>query len=400
MASPRDDDDQDDPLALPLPPHTLLLDGGGFAAGETAASDQPWERSALVLQVVRQQIQELGLGLTLREEPAGPLSAIVDRFPGASLAAGLDAAPQSDRLRSDQPPIGEPRSSQPLAAAESQLPGMAMPPGGGDGRTFALHGFRVRLQCAPFWAEELAVPPLPWRDGRRSPQLLLGAWVDEESGAVRLPGVLTAAELLQRCPGLAAGQEPRHLPPAAFSGGLDRLFQLVRLLRPEALLPARPAMGVAVRDWLEGVLADGLKALGAELLPPAAGAFRGAALERRPEALATVLIPLALVLGRIEAGPSPAGASERFRLLLRLCGGTDGSEWLEVRLEPDLPGDLLPQRLTLQVGDRAVDTGADGGSGSLEVTVPARGESIVIGLRHGGGSQLELPPLHFASAPS
>jgi hypothetical protein len=217
---------------------------------------------------------------------------------------------------------------------------------------------------------------------------------------VRLPGVLTAAELLQRCPGLAAGDAPRQLPLAAFSGGLDRLFQLVRLLEPEALLPPRPALGVAVRDWLEGVLAEGLAALGAELLPPSAGAFRGATVERRPQTLATVLIPLALVLGRIETGPSPAGASERFRLLLRLCGSTDGTEWLEVRLEPDLPGDLLPQRLTLQVGDRAVDTGADGGSGSLEVTVPARGESLVIGLRHGGGSRLELPPLHFASEPS
>jgi hypothetical protein len=354
MPSPRDDDDQDDPLALPLPPHTLLLDGPGCSAGGTARGDQPWEPSDLVLQVLGQQIKELGLGLSLREETARP----------------------------------------------PQAPGAAGPAGGGEGRTVVLHGFRVRVQCAPFWAEALAVPPQPWRGGRHSPQLLLGAWVDEENGAVRLPGVLTAAELLQRCPGLAAGDAPRQLPLAAFSGGLDRLFQLVRLLEPEALLPPRPALGVAVRDWLEGVLAEGLAALGAELLPPSAGAFRGATVERRPQTLATVLIPLALVLGRIETGPALAGASERFRLLLRLCGSSDGTEWLEVRLEPDLAGDLLPQRLTLQVGDRAVDTGTDGGSGSLEVTVPARGESLVIGLRHGGGSRLELPPLHFASAPS
>jgi len=395
MASPRDDD-QDDPLALPLPPHTLLLDDPDFSAGVGAAVGPHGERSALALRVLRQQIEELGLGLTLREEPAGarigPGAAGRDRRPGDGtagdpLATGLFAAgPLGD---------GTP-GTKPLAEPPRQAPGAA----DGEGQTFLLQGFRVRLQCAPFWAEELAVPPQPWRNGRRSPQLLLGAWVDEDNGAVRLPGVLTASELLQRCPGLAAGEGPRRLPATAFSGGLDRLFQLVRLLPPEALLPPRPVLGVAVRDWLEGVLAEGLAALGAELLPPTAGAFRGAPVERRPQTLATVLIPLALVLGRIETGPSPAGASERFRLLLRLCGNTDGSEWLEVRLEPDLPGDLLPQRLTLQVGDRAVDTGADGGSGSLEVTVPARGESLVIGLRHGGGSQLELPPLHFALAPS
>jgi hypothetical protein len=79
---------------------------------------------------------------------------------------------------------------------------------------FQLEGFRVQLVCAPFWSEELAVPPQPWRLGARSPHLLLGAWVDEEAGVVRLPGVLTAAELRQRCSALAYAEAPCPSPPS------------------------------------------------------------------------------------------------------------------------------------------------------------------------------------------
>jgi hypothetical protein len=273
----------------------------------------------------------------------------------------------------------------------------------GSGDTFELEGFRVQLVCAPFWAEALVVPPEPWRPGTRSPHLLLGAWVDEEAGVVRLPGVLTAAELRQRCPGLASAEAPCPLPLTAFRGGLDRLWLLGRLLTPEALLPSEPAAApVRLRDWLDGLLAEALVALGAELLPASAGAFRSPAApvglaSGLPTALATVAIPLALALGRIETGPARRAASERFRLLLQLCGAMEGAQWLEVRLEPELPGDLLPQRLTLRVDDRTIDTGGDGGCGPLCLTVPAGEEPIVIGLWHGDGSRLALPPLHFGA---
>ncbi|MCX5958773.1 MAG: hypothetical protein NT053_02650 [Cyanobacteria bacterium] len=261
----------------------------------------------------------------------------------------------------------------------------------------------MQLVCAPFWSEELAVPPQPWRLGARSPHLLLGAWVDEEAGVVRLPGVLTAAELRQRCPGLASAETPCPLPLTAFRGGLDRLWLLGRLLTPEALLPSEPAAApVRLRDWLDGLLAEALVALGAELLPASAGAFRSPAApvglaSGLPTALATVAIPLALALGRIETGPARRAASERFRLLLQLCGAMEGAQWLEVRLEPELPGDLLPQRLTLRVDDRTIDTGGDGGCGPLCLTVPAGEEPIVIALWHGDGSRLALPPLHFGA---
>ena len=327
------DDDPDDPLALPLPPHTLLLE-------EPASPGLPRDHPSLALRALRQQLAELGLDLRLRE---------------------------------------------------------------GSGDTFELEGFRVQLVCAPFWAESLAVAPEPWRTGTRSPHLLLGAWVDEEGGAVRLPGVLTAAELRQRCPALAAAQAPCPLPLAAFEGGLDRLWLLGRLLTPEALLPPEPvAVAERLRDWLDGLLGEALLALGAELLPASAGAFRspaapGPLVSGLPTALATVAIPLALALGRIETGADRRAASERFRLLLLLCGAIEGAQWLEVRLEPELPGDLLPQRLSLRVDDRVIDTGGDGGSGPLCLTVPAGEKPIAIGLWHGDGSRLALPPLHFGA---
>jgi hypothetical protein len=335
MAPFPPDDDPDDPLALPLPPHTLLLDPMG-------PDDPLADRGALALQALRQQLRELGLPLRLRE-------------------------------------IGGEGGH------------------GGDGRLLQLQGCRIQLVCAPFAADSLAVPAALWRRPGPTPHLLLGAWVEEECGAVRLPGVLTAAELAGGALAAADAPDPFPLPLSAFHGGLDRLFALVRLMAPEALLPPAPAP-LRLGDWLDGLVDGALLALGAELLPAGAGAFRAAApaAPSAPgEALATVAIPLALVLGQLEAGPSPGPASERFRLLLQLCGERAGAQWLEVRLEPQLPGDLLPQRLTLRIGDRQIDTGEEGGSGALALTVPAGEKEIAIDLTHGGGSRLSLPPLRF-----
>ena len=335
MAPFPPDDDPDDPLALPLPLHTLMLDPMG-------PDDPPADRGALALQALRQQLRELGLPLRLRE-------------------------------------IGGEGGH------------------GGDGRLLQLQGCRIQLVCAPFAADTLAVPAALWRRPGPTPHLLLGAWVEEECGAVRLPGVLTAAELAGGALAAADAPDPFPLPLSAFHGGLDRLFALVRLMAPEALLPPAPAP-LRLGDWLDGLLDGALLALGAELLPAGAGVFRAAApaAPSAPgEALATVAIPLALVLGQLEAGPNPGPASERFRLLLQLCGERSGAQWLEVRLEPQLPGDLLPQRLTLRIGDRQIDTGEEGGSSSLALTVPAGEEEIAIDLTHGGGSRLSLPPLRF-----
>ncbi|MEB3255602.1 MAG: hypothetical protein VKJ05_04345 [Synechococcaceae cyanobacterium] len=332
-------EDPGDPLALPLPPHTVLLED------DPGLDDTP----LLALRALRQQLQEIGCDLPLRDLPAV-----------------------------------EPAAA-PATETESEV------------RLLQLGRLRVLLVCAPFWAEELEVPTAPWHQHGRLPHLLLGALVERECGAVHLPGVLTAAELHGLRPGFPAAAAC-SLPASAFGGGLERLFLLAQLVDPEALLPPRPAAlppPLPLRDWLDGVLAEALRGLGGELLPAAAGAFRsGAAPGDQTAALATVAIPLALVAGRIEAGPVPAAASERFRLLLQLCGAVAGPLWLEVRLEPELAGDLLPQRLRLVAGAGAVDSG-DGGPGPLTLRVPAGPEPITIALQVGGGPRLRLPSLRF-----
>ena len=339
-------DDSTDPLALPLPPDTVLLEGG-----QAPADGEPEALAGLqlALRAVRQQIQELGLDLPLRETVASVV---------ASAPAGASVEPAD------------------------------------DARLVQLGRLRVLLVCAPFWAETLVVPTAPWRQPGRLPHLLLGACVEAECGAVRLPGVLTAAELHGLCPGFADSTAARSLPTAALRGGLDRLFLLARLMDPEALLPLQPAP-VRLSDWLDGVLAEALCALGGELLPAAAGAFRSGAFPAdQPAARATVAIPLALVAGRIEAGAASAAASERFRLLLQLCGAESGPAWLELRLEPELAGDLLPEGLRLGAGGRWVDSG-DGGSGPLTLRVPAGQEEIAIELQMGSGPPIRLPSLRF-----
>jgi hypothetical protein len=347
-----------------------------------AAELEPVEAPRLALRAVRQQLRELGLELRLREETAADRSGV---DPG-----GVEAD--------------------------------------GDALVLRLGTLRVLLVCAPFWAETLALPTGPWRGAAPGPHLLLGARVAEECGAVQLPGVLSAAELHQLYPGFPHAADSYPLPASSLRGGLERLFLLAQLMLPQALLPTAPAAApttmpatapaaapTRLRDWLDGVLSEALLALGAELLPASAGAFRSTAAGGPVGALATVAIPLGLVAGQIATGSGGGAASERFRLLLHLCGDATGPHWLEVRLEPELAGDLLPQRLSLQVGDRAIHSGGDDssgddsggddsggdrggdGAGALALSVPAGAELIAINLRHGGGSQLTLPPLLFTA---
>ena len=118
-----------------------------------------------------------------------------------------------------------------------------------------------------------------------------------------------------------------------------------------------------------------------------AGAWSGQQLEAELQAL--------------QARPAGAGTAVRVSGLKHQRGLLSSSGELEVRLEPELPGDLLPQRLTLQVGDRTVGTGdgdgVGGGSGPVALTLPAGQEPLWIVLTHSGGSRLALPPLHFCA---
>jgi hypothetical protein len=374
-------EDHDDPLALPFPSDTLLLDDWP-PAGD-------WSQPAPVaqaLQALRQQFQELGLRLDL-----------VDGVPA---------------------PV----------AADSH-------------RVVVLEGFRVQVVCAPFWADGLAIPSGPWSDPGHCPHLLLGAWVDGPAGAIRLPGVLTAREVVEALPGLegarANGEEVQQLDVAALRGGLERLFTLVRLLQPESLalspavgptvslpLPqasaqtlsspsglasglARPQPApasenqqpawVALITWLQGQLGEALAPFAPEWVPAEAAAFRSAVAAPGMGVLAAVAIPLGLVAGQVCWGGQRRATSERFQLLLSLCGSPGRAERLEVRLEPSLQGDLLPQNLSLVVGEQVLETGPDGNLGPLVLTVPAGDQLIEIRLERQGVTELQLPPMILAS---
>lgn len=131
------------------------------------------------------------------------------------------------------------------------------------GSLLRLGALRLQLVCAPFWADAVAVPTGSWGEGGQAPQLLVGAWVDPETAAVRLPGVLSAGELAGLEPAPAAASAALQLELAAFRGGCEWLFSLARVLRPEALpgfaLP--PAAG-----------AQASEVAGADPLLPAASA--------------------------------------------------------------------------------------------------------------------------------
>ena len=69
---------------------------------------------------------------------------------------------------------------------------------------------------------------------------------------------------------------------------------------------------------------------------------------------------------------------------MQLCGAESGTAWLELRLEPELAGDLLPEGLRLGAGGRWVDSG-DGGSGPLTLRLPA-GDYVLAAVLPGGGA--------------
>ena len=150
-------------------------------------------------------------------------------------------------------------------------------------------------------------------------------------------------------------------------------------------------------DWLAGQLDQALTALGAELMPNPAAAFRSRATPVRREesgaVQAVVRIPLGLVNGTIRWGDGRAEAIERLNLLLTLCGPKGRVQELVVHLEPQLQGDLLPDGLRLVVKPLAaqVQTSGDG----LEVRVSWGDEPIGIQLERHGEVVLDLPPLLF-----
>jgi hypothetical protein len=348
LANPRREgaDDPDDPLALPLPPHTVLLD-------DWTSRTAPGSPVELALRALRQQALELGLQMPLAER----------------ITPTLPYSPSEKEENQAQLVIG---------------------------------GFRVQLVCTPFWSDALPVPSACWHEAALAPHLLLAAWVDRRSGAVHVPGVLTASEALAALPELGLAETMPLLPTTALLGGIDRLFSLVQLLEPTALaLPQRrtrePREVVPLLPWLEGTLGAALAPFAPQWIPAEAHAFRSGLVAAGPEVLVAVAIPLALVAGRVCWGGERRGGSERFQLRLSLRGRNGQAERLEVRLEPNLPGDLLPEHLALVVGDQSLDTDTTANQGPLVLSASAGEEPIEIRLVRQGVTELQLPPMILAT---
>jgi hypothetical protein len=255
-------------------------------------------------------------------------------------------------------------------------------------RLLVLNGFRVQLVEAPYGADLLHADAGPWQQTAGAPHFLLAAWVDEDLQVVRFPGVLTHDEVGRLA---KTGAKTLALPLEGFRGGVDRLLSLVQLLDPQTMA-LRGLAPIPIGRWLQGMIDDGLLALGARLQPPAGVVFRhgGGSHDSDGDALAVLAIPLGVVGDSICWGEARAGAVERFQLQLIPFGeGDSGPNRLRVRLLPQLAGDVLPDGLRLVAGPRAAVSALSQG---LELEVEGTPAAIQIAVEW-KGEQLRLPPL-------
>jgi hypothetical protein len=277
-------------------------------------------------------------------------------------------------------------------------------------RLLSLNRFGVQLATAGVLADQLAVDGAPWLSEATAPQLLLAALVDEENAVVAFPGVLTGAEFIELAPSAERSDQAVLLDPLAFRGGVDRLLTLVQLLEPEALPrlslapAAQTAAGpvVAVIDWLRGQLDEAFSALGGELTPVAAGAFRSGAVasEAAEQALAMLVIPFGLSGDQLVSGDAARRCVRKFQLALIPTGPDHATHptGLVVRLSSAVPGALLPDGLQLEArqgSHRQTITSAM--STELELVFQASDQLLDVSLRYGEAGLVELPSLQLPS---
>jgi hypothetical protein len=277
-------------------------------------------------------------------------------------------------------------------------------------RLLSLNRFGVQLATAGVLADQLAVDGAPWLSEATAPQLLLAALVDEENAVVAFPGVLTGAEFIELARSAERSDQAVLLDPLAFRGGVDRLLTLVQLLEPEALPrlslapAAQTAAGpvVAVIDWLRGQLDEAFSALGGELTPVAAGAFRSGAVasEAAEQALAMLVIPFGLSGDQLVSGDAARRCVRKFQLALIPTGPDHATHptGLVVRLSSAVPGALLPDGLQLEArqgSHRQTITSAM--STELELVFQASDQLLDVSLRYGETGLVELPSLQLPS---
>ena len=277
-------------------------------------------------------------------------------------------------------------------------------------RLLSLNRFGVQLATAGVLADQLAVDAAPWASEATAPQLLLAALVDEENAVVAFPGVLTGAEFIELARRAERSEEAVLLDPLAFRGGVDRLLSLVQLLEPEALprLSLAPAVQaaagsvVAVIDWLRGQLDEACSALGGELTPVAAGAFRSGAVasEAAEQALAMLVIPFGLSGDQLVSGDAARRCVRKFQLALIPTGPDHATHptGLVVRLSSSVPGALLPDDLQLDARQGSHRQGiTSAGSTELELVFQASDQLLDVSLRYSETGLVELPSLQLPS---
>jgi hypothetical protein len=277
-------------------------------------------------------------------------------------------------------------------------------------RLLSLNRFGVQLATAGVLADQLVIDAAPWLSEVTAPQLLLAALVDEENAVVAFPGVLTGAEFIELARSAERSDQAVLLDPLAFRGGVDRLLTLVQLLEPEALPrlslapAAQTAAGpvVAVIDWLRGQLDEAFSALGGELTPVAAGAFRSGAVasEAAEQALAMLVIPFGLSGDQLVSGDAARRCVRKFQLALIPTGPDHATHTtgLVVRLSSAVPGALLPDGLQLEArqgSHRQTITSAM--STELELVFQASDQLLDVSLRYGETGLVELPSLQLPS---
>ena len=277
-------------------------------------------------------------------------------------------------------------------------------------RLLSLNRFGVQLATAGVLADQLVIDGAPWASEATAPQLLLAALVDEENAVVAFPGVLTGAEFIELARSAERSDQGVLLDPLAFRGGVERLLTLVQLLEPEALprLSLAPAAqtaagsAVAVLDWLRGQLDEAFSALGGELTPVAAGAFRSGAVasEAAEQALAMLVIPFGLSGDQLVSGDAARRCVRKFQLALIPTGPDHATHptGLVVLLSSAVPGSLLPDGLQLDARQGShYQTITSAMSTDLELVFQASDQLLDVSLRYGETGLVELPSLQLPS---
>lgn len=268
-------------------------------------------------------------------------------------------------------------------------------------RLLSLNQVALQLATAGIVADEIPVDLNPWQQASTAPQLLLAALVDEENAVVAFPGALTAAEVVALAQQTKRAGVGFALHTEAFRGGVDRLLTLVQVLDSEALprlaLPPGNSTVVAVLDWLRGRLGEAMDAIGGELRPVSALAFRGGAVapQADAQALAMLVIPFGLSADQLVSGDAARRCVRKFQLAL-IASGREKPTALKLQLSSAVPGALLPDGLVLvatQGSHRQTITSAM--STELELVFQASDQLLDVSLGYGDADPVVLPSLQL-----